>query len=213
MLRNLMREYPHLRSVDDNGVPGAADPPEDQGPTPAADSTPAPEYVTKADLTAFGTAMAEQIAAALKPPAPAAPAEPDKDWDQIISDRASDTATMRLLEINKPVFAAQIVAQVAGSLPQNVKDELTKEILGLPGNVVAHITQSPEDLKRLTRMAKGAHAELNPDAVAAPRSGGSGVVGGSTSEEIRMADKFWSDYKDVPGFTKKDAEQMAKDRV
>lgn len=167
----------------------------------------APAYVTKEDLQASGNEMATQLAAALRPAAPQA----DVDWEQAFANRAADAATARLLEVNKPIFAAGIADQVAGEFGIDVKREVQAELQKLPGHVVASITQSPDDLKRLARMARGIHAERQ--AAQAPRSGGSGTVGAATSEENRLADKFWNDYKDIPGFTKDDARAMAKERI
>jgi len=186
---------------------------EDEAPEATAPEVPAAsprEDLTKEDLTAFGTAVAQQVLAALQPAAGATTSQTLPDFENQFMNRAADTATVRLLEMNKPIFAANIAEQVAGEFGAEVKKEIVAELQKLPGHVVANITQSPDDLRKLARMARGIHAERQN--AQAPRSNAAGTVGGATTAENDMATKFWNDYKDVPGFTKEMAKQMAKDR-
>jgi len=191
-------------------------------PAAAPDGSGGSAYVTQADLERFGQAIVSQIAGALRAhAASAAPAAspvgggsagggPADDWETQFHNRTVDAATQRMMEVNKPILADRIAEHVAAQYGPDVKREIAMELQRLPGSVVAALTQSPDDLKKLARMARGIAAERQDGQ--APRSGGSGTVGAATSDEMRMADKFWSDYRDVPGFSKDDAKRMAKER-
>jgi hypothetical protein len=157
-----------------------------------------PSYVTREDLQAFG----EALAASLKPTTP----EVTLDWEAQFTNRAADTATQRLLDLNKPIFAAQIADQVAGEYGPEVRAEILEELRSLSGTVIAGITQSPADLRKLARMARGIHAEKHGSS--APTSRGAGTVNPATVAENDEADRYFQAYKDI-GVTKEMAKRWA----
>lgn len=158
-----------------------------------------PSYVTREDLQAFG----EALAATFKPPTPP---EVPMDWEAQFANRAADTATQRLLDLNKPIFAAQIADQVAGEYGPEVRAEILEELRSLSGAVIAGITQSPADLRKLARMARGIHAEKHDSS--APTSRGSGTVNPATVAENDEAERYFQAYKDI-GVTKEMAKRWA----
>jgi hypothetical protein len=183
-------------------------------PAEAASATPEPaktEPLTRDELAAFGQNLAKEIVSALQPARPTEPASlpGQTDWERQFAEQAAAAATARMMEANKPLFSASIAEQVAGSFGPEIKREIVDMLHRLPGHVVANLPNSPDDLKRLSQLARGMHAERQT--APAPRSSAAGTVTGGSAAENELAAKFWNDYRDVPGFTKEMAREMAKD--
>lgn len=178
----------------------------------APDETPAPTYVTKADLEDFGKAMASQIAAALKPAEPVKPDAETLNWQQQLQNNAADVATTRLLEINKPILAGQVADLICEGLPKNVRLAVMGELMGLDGVSVANLTQNKRAMKQWEFLAKGMNTEMNPASIPAPRgapSGTRGVEAGSVNDQIETMMKRFEGK--VPGFNREMAKQWVKD--
>lgn len=192
---------------------------DDRQPDPVAPNSPerpnAAEgpYVTRQELTAFGDALAQQLASAIQQaqaPAKAERVDPpagSADWERQFTDRAAEAATQRLLEIQKPLYAAQIADYVATDFGPEVREEILRELKDLPGAVVASIAQSPNDLRKLVRMARGIHAERG--GAIAPVSKGTGTVAGATVAENDDADRLHQAYRDI-GVTREMAKAWAR---
>lgn len=168
-----------------------------------------PKYVTEEALSAFGENMAAKIEAMLMPAKPAQTDEPD--WETTFQNKAADVATARLMEMSKGQFASQIVNDVASEFPKNVQDKVREVINKYNGQQVALITQNPGDLEHLAYLAAGIHAKLNPGVkVQAPRSSSSGTVNPEASVDSARVDELMLHFGDIPGYTRKVAEDIAR---
>lgn len=106
----------------------------------------------------------------------------------------------RVVEMNQPVYLQAVLDRISGEFGPEVAAELRHDLAGLPAHTLARALGSGQEMRRLSRIARGTQAEL---------SGGKAV----DARADGLAEKFWNDYHDVPGFTKELAAEMARERV
>lgn len=189
----------------------------------AEEVTPPPRYVDEGMLTATLQQFGREMLEALRPPAKDEEDEytfeSDRKLEARILAKAEELAEAKTraltLEMQRPQLALKAAKKFASEFGKDVVDDLAEglsESFNAAG--LKALLEAKDDVKvvkDIKRLARGIHAEKQ--GTPAPRSAGSGTVGGQGSAVNDLADQFWDDYKDVPGFTKEKAMKMAKDRI
>jgi len=198
------------------------DPEVEETETPEEEVKPeTPSYVTMAQFDQSMGKLADLIQT-LVPKAPSAQKQAeDPTWEEKIYTAAAEKATAQIMEVNRPMMLSGLIQKIAGSYSEDVQSQLEGLISHLNGAQLYNVTQNPADLKQLRLMAAGLHSEAQekPDPkkkeekVKAPVSSPSGSVGAATINESDLANEYWRNFSDVPGFTKDMAKRMAKDNA
>lgn len=123
-------------------------------------------------------------------------AGPSGEWQ----DHFHRCVANRVVEMNQPVYLQAVLDRIGGEFGPEVAAELRHDLATLPAHALARALGSDQEMRRLSRFARGAQAEL-------------GSRSSRSFEVDELAEKYWEDYKDLPGFTKELAKEMARERA
>lgn len=192
--------------------------------------TPPPRYVDENLLDTRLGAFEERIMQAFQSVAPKRPVvpeeeDPDKDYykefgaklakhggldPEQVASQAEQRAYARALEGQKPGMIREMLQECQVTDP-NIRKAITEKLGKFSGLALAQMATDSNTLEELKLMADGLTHRATTKA--APRSSGSGTVGGANSEVTELANEYWQNYKHIPGYTKEKALEMAKKRV